>query len=107
MEEVCELIAAFWTMEAEKFDSQGAKMKTSQSSMIKFKSMRANVIKKNLKFWKEAKEDMDRYVTAMSVINNSFNFVTDATPPTSKSVRFEAIDLTLTLPRSVKELTTC
>ena len=34
LEETCEAVAAFWTMEADKFDSQGAKMKTSQVKML-------------------------------------------------------------------------
>ena len=76
LEETCEAVAAFWSIEAEKFDSQGAKMKKNQVTMLK--AMKGVVVKNNLSFWKKAKDEMDRYVTAMSVVNNCFNFLTDA-----------------------------
>ena len=99
LEETCEVIAAFWTMQAENFDSQGAKMKTSQVVMLK--TMKGVVIKNNLTFWTKAKADMDRYATAMSVINNSFNFVTEARRPNGEYLTLPAIDLTINLPPGV------
>ena len=99
LEETCEAIAAFWTMEADKFDSQGAKMKTSQVKMLK--GMKGAVCKNNIAFWSKTKDEMDRYVTAMSVINNCFNFVTNAKPPTAQSKKFANLDLELHLPASV------
>ena len=99
LEETCEGIAAFWTMEAENYDSQGAKMATNQVKMVK--SMKGAVVKNNIKFWTEAKERMDKYATAMSVINNSFNFVTDAKPPKGKSFGLPNLELTLSVPASV------
>lgn len=99
LEETCEAIAAFWTMEADKFDSQGAKMKTNQVKMLKH--MKGAVVKNNIAFWTKAKDEMDRYVTAMSVVNNCFNFVTDAKPPAAKSINFANLELDLHIPATI------
>ena len=105
LEETCEAIAAFWTMEADKFDAQGAKMKTNHAVMIK--GMKGKVCKDNIAYWNKTKDELDRYATAMSVINNCFNFVTDAKPPTAQSIKFANLDLDLHLPPAidVKEIT--
>ena len=86
-------------MEADKFDSQGAKMKTSHAVMIK--GMKGKVCKDNIAFWSKTKDELDRYVTAMSVINNCFNFVTNAQPPAAQSIKFANLDLDLHLPAFV------
>ena len=99
LEETCEAIAAFWTMEAENYDSQGAKMAKNQVTMVKH--MKSVVVKNNIKFWSEAKGRMDKYATAMSVINNSFNFVTDAKRPRGQPVKLPNLDLTLSIPNGV------
>jgi len=103
LEETCDLIAAFWTMEADKFDSQAGKMGTTQAKQItlKAKVMRDKVVKNNLEFWTKAKEDMDRYATAMSVINNSFNFETRARPSVGQSFTFKELEFTLRLPAHI------
>lgn len=56
------------------------------------------VAKDNLTFWKAAKDRMDRYAIAMSVINNSFNFVTDAKPLPTKSFELPNLEFTLQVP---------
>ena len=103
LEETCEAVAAFWTMEADRFASQGAKMKTGQATMLKSKSktMRSKAIENNIQFWTKAKDEMDRYVTAMSVINNSFNFQTEAKPPRAQSFGFKELEFSLSLPASI------
>lgn len=101
LEETCEAVAAFWTMEADKFDSQGAKMKTGQAKMVMMKGMKGSVVKNNIAFWKTAKDEMDRYVTAMSVINNCFNFVTEAKPPAAKSIKFANLEMELHVPAAI------
>lgn len=99
LEETCEAVAAFWTMEADKFDSQGAKMKNSQVAMLK--GMKGMVVKDNISFWKKAKEEMDCYVTAMSVINNCFNFTTAAKPPAGRAIKFANLDLEFHVPTDI------
>ena len=99
MEETCEAIAAFWTEEAENYAAQGAKMATNQVTMVKH--MKGVVVKNNVKFWKEAKERMDRYASAMNVINNSFNFVTDARPAEAQVFVLESLELTLHIPSTI------
>ncbi len=96
LEETCEYIGAYWTEKANDFDSKGTDMATNQAKMIKF--MKKAVTKKSILFWTKAKEDMDRYCTAMSVINNSFNFVTEAKPPAAQSFHLPNIELTLHVP---------
>ena len=92
-------MAAFWIKEADNYDSQGGKMATNQTGMIE--SMKGVVVKDNIAFWTEAKDRMERYVAAMTVINNCFNFVTNAKPPTAKSFGLPNLDLTLHVPSSI------
>ena len=99
LEETCEAVAAFWLMEAEAFDSQGGKMRVNQVAMLK--GMKRVVVKDNLPFWKKAKDEMDRYITAMSVVNNCFNFLTDATPQAAQSIKFADLELDLHLPAAI------
>ena len=99
LEETCEAVAAFWMMEADNYDSQGAKMATNQAKMITH--MKGVVVKNNIAFWTEAKERMERYVAAMTVINNCFNFVTDAKPPMAQSFGLPNIELTLHVPSTI------
>ena len=103
LEETCDLIASFWTMEADKFDAQAGKMGTAQAKQIVMKSkvMRDKVVKDNLQFWTKAKEEMDRYAIAMSVINNSFNFQTEAKPSVGQSFKFKELEFTLRLPAHI------
>ena len=96
LEETCEFIGAFWTIQADDFDSKGAEMAINQVKMIKI--MKEVVIKKSITFWTKAKEDMDHYCTAMSVINNCFNFVTEAKPPAAQSFNLPNLELTLHVP---------
>ena len=99
LESISEAIATFWTIEADNFAAQGAKMKTTQIVMIA--SMKGTVVKNNITFWTKAKEELDRYAIAMSAINNSFNFKTEAKPPTAQPLDFAKLDLTLHLPSTV------
>ena len=87
-------------MEALNYDSQGVKMAGNQDTMIKV-GLKGAIVKDNIKFWKEAKERMDEYATAMSVINNCFNFVTEAKPPRGKPFGLPNLDLTLSILDSV------
>ena len=96
LEETCEKVGGFWTEQAENFSSQGAKMATNQVKMIK--QMRGVVSKNNTAFWTKAKSDMDHYVNAMSVVNDRFKLVTEATPPAAKSLTFSSIKLILHVP---------
>lgn len=93
LEQICELVAAFWNTEAERFDSQGAKMRTVPVSVLKGM--------KNIDLWTKAKDEMDRYVTAMGVINNCFNFTTDARPQDVQSIRFPTLELEFSIPAGI------
>ena len=99
LEETSEAIATFWTMEAENYDSQGAKMATNHVKMVK--SMKGVVVKNNIKFWTEAKKQMEKYITSMAAINNCFNFVTDAKPPRGQEFVLPELDLELSIPSSI------
>ena len=99
LESISEAIATFWTIEADNFAAQGAKMKTTQVVMVK--SMKGNVVKDNITFWTKAKEELDRYAVAMSEVNNSFNFNTEAKPPSAQRFCLPNLDLTLHLPSTV------
>ena len=55
----------------------------------------------NKEFWTKAREDMDRYVQAMSVVNNCYNFETDAKGPEVKMVTYDKLDFVLHVPKSV------
>lgn len=100
LETISEAIAAFWTDEANKFDAQGAKMGTTHAVMVK-KTLKGRVVKDNIAMWTKAKDELDRYATAMSVINNRFNFVTKAKPPTAQSFGLPNLDLILHIPSSI------
>lgn len=88
-----------WTVEADTFNSQGAKMKTNHVAM--FKGMKGVVVKNNIAFWKKAKDKMDYYITAMSVINNCFNFTTDAKPPAAQTIKFASLKLEFHIPADI------
>ena len=60
-------VCRFWTIEADRYDAQDAKMKQNQTVMIKH-LVKEIVIKDKFTFWTEAKEELDRYTTAMSTI---------------------------------------
>ena len=108
LEETCEAIAVFWRIEADKFDSQGAKMKTNHAVMIKV--MKGKVCKDNITFWTETKDELDRYITAMSAVNAYFNFAhtANAKPSTYQTIKFANLALELHLPTTVdvKAITT-
>ena len=59
LEKICDNLTAFWTSEADNFDSQGGKMATNQMAMIK--SMKSVLAQKNVDFWMKAKEEMNHY----------------------------------------------
>jgi hypothetical protein len=99
LEEVCNATAKFWTIEADKYNSHGASMKTDQAAMIEI--LKDEVVQQNLKFWNESKDRMEKYATAMSVIGNCFNFVTKAKRPETKPVTLTKLDLTLHVPSTV------
>ena len=99
LESISEAIATFWTIEADNFAAQGAKMKTSQAVMVK--SMKELVVKDNIAFWTKAKVELDRYAVAMTSINNSFNFNTEAKPSSAQDFHLAKLDLTLHLPPTV------
>ena len=96
LETTCEAIGTFWIVEAGKFSSQGANLSTNQQFMKTEK-----VAELNKEFWTKAKEDIDRYVQAMSVINNCYNFETDANGPELKMVTYDKLDFVLYVPTSV------
>lgn len=95
LETICEAIAAFWSIQADDFDAQGSKMRTSPAPMVKMMKS------KYVKDWTKAKDELDRYATAMSVIGSRFNFVTKAKPPPAQSFGLPNLDLILHLPASV------
>ena len=99
LESTCEAIAAFWTVEAENFESQGSKMAKNQTKMVE--SLKEIVVGDNIAFWTKAKDEMDRYVIAMSAVNNCFNFVTEAKPPKAQSVELTGLGITLKVPKGV------
>ena len=59
------------------------------------------MVKNNIAFWKTAKDKIDRYVTAMSIINNCFNFVTKAKPPAAKLIKFANLDMEFHVPAAI------
>ena len=83
---ICEAVAAFWTIEANRFDSQGAKLKTGQATQLKSqsKTLREKAIENNVQFWTKARDDVKHYAAAMSAINDSFNFQTEVKPLTTR-----------------------
>ena len=93
-------IAGFWTVEAENFESQCAKMKKNQALMIA--ALKDKIVKDNIDFWTKSKEEMDRYVVAMSAINNCYNFVTEAKPSEVQKVEYEQLDIIFRVPTSVQ-----
>ena len=99
LESTCEAIAAFWTVEAENFESQGSKMAKNQKLMIA--SLKDVIVGDNIKFWTKAKEEMDRYVIAMSEVNNCFNFVTEAKRPKTQPIELPGLGISLRVPKSV------
>ena len=99
LETTCEAVATFWTVEAENFASQCSKMAINQTEMIG--SLPEVVVGDNIAFWTKAKDDMDRYVIAMSQVNNCFNFVTEAKRPPTQSVELTGLGISLRVPRSI------
>ena len=63
--------------------------------------MKGLVVKDNITFWTTAKEELDRYAIAMTSINNSFNFNTEAKPSSAQDIHLAKLDLTLHLPSTV------
>ena len=101
LEECCDTIAAFWTVEADNLDSQGAKMK-SQAVMVKLSGkMRKRVVEDNIAHWTKAKNEMDRYATAMSMVNDTFYFSTEARQAAPKPFHLQNLGLTLQIPCTV------
>ena len=74
-------------------------MKKNQALMIE--SLGETILKNNKEFWTKAKEEMDRYVVAMSAVNNCYNFVTDAKAPETQVVEYNQLDLSIRVPMSV------
>ena len=96
LDKTCEAVAAFWTNQAENFDSQGSKMKP-----VMLRTMKDAVVKKSIPFWTEAKEEMDRYANTISVVDRCFNFVTNAKQSSTKSIELPTLQLTLYIPSNI------
>ena len=96
LEETCEGIAQFWTSEADAFDSQGAGMKE-----IKIRSMRSGTVKKNVSFWREAKEEIDSYAKVISIVDQHFQVDASVKQGSVKYLTFPENDLSLEVPTTV------
>ena len=96
LDKTCEAVAAFWTNQAENFDSQGSKMKP-----VMLRTMKDAVVKKSIPFWTKAKEEMDRYANTISVVDRCFNFVTNAKQSSTKSIELPTLQLTLYIPSNI------
>jgi hypothetical protein len=99
MEETCEAVAAFWTVEAQNYNSQVEAMKINTAEVRQ--TMKGAVIDKNIKAWIEQKRFMEQFVADMSVICNSYNFETTAKRPKTQSITFVNLDLTLRVPSTI------
>ena len=75
-------------------------MKKNQALMIA--ALKDKIVKDNIDFWTKAKEEMDRYVVAMSAVNNCYNFVTEAKPSEVQKVEYKQLDIILRVPTSVQ-----
>lgn len=99
LEKVSELVAAFWSSKADDFESKAGEMSENQVHTIDV--MKEAVSQDGIEFWTKAKDEMDRYASAMSVINNSFNFLTEAKPDKEKPFHMSHLNLTLSVPSFV------
>lgn len=99
LETTCEAIGAFWTVEADKFISQGGKMKSNQVKLPT--SLTPAVARDNIKYWKEARGDLEAYIAAMTVIGNCYNFPTDAKLPPVIPFHLVHLEFTLNIPSTV------
>ena len=96
LEKTCDTIATFWTVQADNFDSQGAKMATNQVQMIKI--MKGVTAKKNIAFWTKAKEELSTYANMACI---EFDFVTRARLQQTKVFGLPTLDLNLRIPASI------
>ena len=94
VESTCESVATFWATEAQRLVSEDPKMEKSKGAAME----------ERVAYWTKAKKEIDQYVMAMSKINNSYNFVTRATPTEMQLVEYENLDITLRVPKSAKAL---
>ena len=99
MEEVCCIIAAFWKEQADKYSSQASLMEMNQVEMVEV--ITDVVVQQNIEFWKEARVEMQRYIKAMTIINNSFNFQTAVTPSATQRVCLKSVGLNFSVPSTV------
>lgn len=90
-------------MEADKFESQGAKMGTSQAVLVKSSSqkLRSRAVENNIHYWSKAKSDVEHYATVISRFNQSINIRVQGGQQATKPVCFKEIGLTLSLPASI------
>ena len=99
VESTCEAVAAYWATEGQRLISQDPKMAKNQAAVMT--SPKYDSVGERVALWTKAKKEIDQYVKAMSKINNSFNFETKATPPETQVVKYENLDITLRVPKSV------
>ena len=99
LEEVSELIAAFWSSKADDFGSKAEDMAVNQVELID--QIGEAVADESYKFWSKAQREVTRYISAMTEINNSFNFLTEVKPDKEQSFRMKHLKLTLSVPSFV------
>ena len=99
MESTCNCIAAFWTLQAENFSTQGTKIALNQKLLVQ--AAKELVMRDNIEFWKKAKDHMKDYATTMVAITNSFNFSATAIPLETQKCSLVNLQLTLNVPSSV------
>ena len=86
-------MATCWTIEADDFDDQVSKIGQSVATKRQAKD--------RIESWTKAKQALDRYASAVSMINNRFNFATEARPSSVQQFHFTTLDLVLKVPTSV------
>ena len=105
VEEACEIIVSFWTIESDKFLNLNETMKTNHAKTMEF--LTSAMVEENIEFWTKAKEDLDLYANAMNVIAKCCKFTTSATPPKGEPFRCVNLDFELSIPSDMKDVASC
>ena len=94
VQSTCGTVATFWANEAQRLISEYPTRERSKRAQ--------DTLEERVAYWTKAKQEIDQYAMAMSKINNSYNFVTKATPSEAQVVHYENLDITLRVPKCFK-----
>ena len=101
LEKAYEVIATYWTTEAEKLESQCKELEEGSDGAEDVSAKEDKDVEDKMTTWKKAKDEIDDHVKRLSEVNNSFNFETEAKPPAAKSVEYEKLGFTLPVPTTI------